>query len=229
MKITTAGIIRASGLAAIAAGILFIVIQPIHPADVLESVTTGRRWLFVHVLAVFMSLFGMAGVTGIYLRQADKAGWLGVAGYLPFVLFWAITLVFQFNEAFIIPALATVAPQFVESHLGIVTSTPATVDLGAIPTIYLVNGLMYALGGLILGIATFRAGVLPRWGGALLAAGAVAPFVLTMLPHPFDRTFAIPTGVALAWLGYAVWAQRGEATVHTESTAANRLSPTTAK
>lgn len=228
MKITTAGIMRASGLAAMAAGILFILIQPIHPADVIESVTTDR-WLLVHILAVFMSLFGMAGVTGLYLRQADKAGWLGLAGYLPFVLFWAITLVFQFNEAFVVSALATVSPQFVESHLGIVTNAPATVDLGAIPGIYLANGLMYALGGLLFGIATFRAGVLPKWGGALLAAGAIAPFVLTMLPHPFDRTFAIPTGVALAWLGYALFAQRAKATIPATAAAPNRLSPTTAK
>lgn len=34
-------LLRWSGLAALAAGVIFAAIQPIHPADVLASVTTG--------------------------------------------------------------------------------------------------------------------------------------------------------------------------------------------
>jgi hypothetical protein len=229
MNITTANLVRWSGLAAMGAGILFIAIQPVHPPDVLESVTT-TRWLAVHIVAVLMSLFGMLGVTGLYARQANKAGWLGLVGYLLFALFWAITLIFQFNEAFLIPAIASVSAPFVEGHLGIVTSTPSAVDLGAIPVIYMVNGLLYALGGLLFGIATFRAGVLPRWGGALLAAGAVAPFVLAMLPHPLDRSFAVPMGLALAWLGYALVTERmGMAASNASVIKTAQLNPSAAK
>jgi len=28
--------------------------------------------------------------------------------------------------------------------------------------------------------------------------------------HPFDRLFAVPVGLALAWLGYALWSERRE-------------------
>jgi hypothetical protein len=66
------------------------------------------------------------------------------------------------------------------------------------------------LGGLLFGIATLRAGILPRWAAGLLAVGAVAPVVLAQLPHPLDRTFAVPVGIALAWLGYALWSERRE-------------------
>ena len=41
MKITSANLIRWAGLAAMGAGIIFAVIQPIHPPDVLASVTTS--------------------------------------------------------------------------------------------------------------------------------------------------------------------------------------------
>ena len=65
------------------------------------------------------------------------------------------------------------------------------------------------LGGLLFGIATLRAGVLPRWAGGLLAIGVVLPLVASSLvPHPFDRIFAVPVGLALAWLGYALWAEQ---------------------
>ena len=95
MKPTAANLIRWSGLAAMAAGILFVVIQPLHPADVLASVTTGR-WAFVHYLGVAMCFFGLLGVTGLYARQVERVGWLGFVGYLLLSLFYALTLAFQF-------------------------------------------------------------------------------------------------------------------------------------
>jgi hypothetical protein len=41
MKITASNVIRWAGLAAVAAGIIFSGIQPIHPPDVLVSVSTN--------------------------------------------------------------------------------------------------------------------------------------------------------------------------------------------
>lgn len=210
MQVTAANIIRWSGLAALGAGSLFIAVQAIHPLDVLSSVTT-TRWAMVHYLSIVMDFLGLLGVAGLYARQVEKAGWLGLAGYLLFSIFWAVTLAFHFAEAFFSPVLATAAPAFVESFLGIVSSTPAEMNLGPLPTIYLANGLCYLLGGLLLGIATFRAGILPRWAAGLLAFGIVLPILgSSLVPHPFDRIFALPVGFALAWLGYALWAERRE-------------------
>ena len=41
MKITASRLIRWAGLSAMVAGIIFVVIQPIHPPDILSSVTTS--------------------------------------------------------------------------------------------------------------------------------------------------------------------------------------------
>jgi len=85
-------------------------------------------------------------------------------------------------------------------------------NIGTLPVLYIFVGVLYTLGGLLFGSATFRAGILPRWAAGLLAVGAVAPSVFAPLPHPLDRALAVPMGVALVWLGYALWSdQRGHA------------------
>ena len=68
---------------------------------------------------------------------------------------------------------------------------------------------MYLLGGVLLGIPTFRAGILPRRAGAALVVATLAPVVLwLLLPHEFIRLAAVPMGAALVWLGYALWSER---------------------
>jgi hypothetical protein len=214
MKITAANLIRWAGLAAMGAGISFVVIQALHPLDVLESVTTPR-WAIVHYLGVVMGLLGLFGMIGIYARQVEEAGWLGLAGYLLFSIFFVITTAFQFVEAFVSPLLASEAPQVVEGLLGIASGRATGMDLGPLSTVYALNGFAgYMLGGVLLGIATLRARVLPRGAGILLAAAAVLPlastlpFVSALFPHPLDRIFAVPMAMAWAWLGYALWSER---------------------
>ena len=231
MKITASNLIRWAGLAPMGAGILYIAIQPIHPLDVFSSVTTAQ-WAITHYLSIVMDILGMLGIAGIYARQVEKSGWLGLSGYLLFSLFWALSMAFHFIEAFIEPVVANVAPKFVEGLLGMVTSVPSEVNLGALPAVYMLAGIAgYVLGGLLFGIATFRSGILPRWAGGLLALGAVLPPLLSsVVHHPFDRLFAVPVGLALIWLGYALWSERREhASQPVSGKGSPQLSPTAAE
>ena len=207
MKITATKLIRWAGLPAMAAGIIFIAIQPIHPPDILSSVTTST-WAIVETLKFTMALLGLLGILGIYARQVEESGWLGLTGYLMFSIFYVLTVAFSFIEAFILPLLAAEAPKYVTNILGLASGAFGE-NLGAVGGLYMLAGIMFMLGGLVLGIATFRAGVLPRWAGALLAFGAVSPPVLQMvIPHPQDRLLAVPIGLALVWLGYALLSER---------------------
>jgi hypothetical protein len=118
-----------------------------------------------------------------------------------------------FAEAFILPPLASEAPTFVDGLLGTIAAGRASeADLGALPTLYNLGvGIPYMLGGLLFGIATFRTGVLPRWAGGLLAvSGPLAMIMVALLPHQLERFAALPMGLAVAWLGYALWAERRE-------------------
>jgi hypothetical protein len=116
---------------------------------------------------------------------------------------------FVFAEVLILPVLAAAAPQFVDSYLGIVNGSPGEMNIGALVPAYALVGILYMLGGLVFGIATFRARVLPRWPAALLAAVAVLTPTAALLPHATQRLAAgIPMGIAIAWLGYALWSEQ---------------------
>jgi len=209
MKITASSLIRWAGLAALVAGIIFAGIQPIHPPDVLSSVTTSA-WAIITTLKTVMCLLFLIGITGLYARQVERAGWLGLAGFLLLTLSWWLQTAFVFAEAYILPPLATTAPMFVDGTLGTLAAGRASeVNLGALPALYNLGvGIPYMLGGLLFGIATLRAGILPRWPAGLLAVAAVLTPAAALLPHAIQRLAAIPVGIALAWLGYALWSER---------------------
>lgn len=205
--INATALIRWSGLAAVAAGLTFAAIQPIHPPDYLASVTTGTWATFMYV-KLAMCLAFLVGITGLYGRQADRAGWLGIVGFALLIVTWFVQSAFIFAEGFILPVVAGVAPQYVESFLTIANGTQPTMDIGPAAAIYGVAGLCYMAGGLFFGIATVRAGVLPKWAGLLLAVAAVLTPAAALLPHELQRLAGIPVGIAIAWLGYGLWSER---------------------
>jgi hypothetical protein len=209
MKITTSNLIRWTGLSAIVAGIIFAGIQPIHPPDVLSSVTTSA-WAIITPLKTAMCLLFLLSITGLYARQVKEAGWPGLVGFLLLSLSWALQTAFVFAETFIVPLLATTAPKFVDGFLGIATGHASEVNLGALPALYTLVGITYVLGGLLFGIATLRADILPRWAAGLLAVASALTPAAALFPHQIQRFAAVPVALALAWLGYALWSERRE-------------------
>jgi hypothetical protein len=207
MKITNSSLIRSTGLSAMVAGILFIIVQLLHPPTVLSSVTTSI-WALVHYLTFAMCILAQLGLTGLYARQAEKAGWLGLVGYLLFSLLWVVTAAEVFAEAFILPFLATEAPNYVTGLLGMVEGTASEVNLGFLPLVWTLSGLFYMLGSLLFGIATLRAGIFPRWAAITLVIAAPVGIVVSLLPHQFERMAAFPVGIGLAWLGYALLSEK---------------------
>jgi hypothetical protein len=210
MKTTTSNLIRWSGLSAMAAGIIFAGIQPFHPADVISSVNTSA-WAIVTSLKTVMSIFGLFAIAGLYARQMEETGWLGLAGYLSLTIFYAVQMCYSFAEPLILPLLTTEAPKFVTSVLQMASSSPTEMNLGAFATIFSLIGFLYLLGNLLFGIAIFRARILSRWAAGLLAlSGPLAIIMVAVLPHQFARMAAVPMGLALAWLGYSLLSERRE-------------------
>ncbi len=206
MTTTREDLLRLAGAAALVAGTCYVLVGLFHPANVVDAVTT-TRWQVVHVLACAMAFFGVLGLAGLYARQAARVGWVGFAGYVLLSLWMVLIMGFSFVEAFVLPHVATAVPAFAAAWMAMFTGDASTFDLGALPTIWTLSAPIYILGGLLFGIATFRAGILPRSAGALLAVGTLVAPVAALVPNASQPKFAVPVGLALAWMGYALWSE----------------------
>lgn len=213
MTVTPTTLFRATGVAAALAGLIFIGVQIGSPHIDGTNITTTDV-VVRDTLKVFMAAFALAGITGMYLRQVNKAGALGLVGYAVFAVGYLSLLGTEFVAAFVLPSIAHSAPAYVSNAIATATNGTVTGDVGLIKTAILINGLTYVAGGFIFGIALFRARVLARWASVLLAVGSLATIATGMVPQ-YERLFAFPTGVALVGLGWSLWrTQRSPAARH---------------
>jgi hypothetical protein len=152
-----------------------------------------------------MAVLALIGITGMFLHQRPRMGLLGLAGYLLLALGYLALFAIECIVGYVLPALAGRDPGYVQDVLDEAVGGPASGHIGHLHELFLLSGAGYALGGLLFGIALFRAGGLARWAAALLAIGTTSALALSVLPESFNRPFAVPTGVALIGLGLSLW------------------------
>ena len=172
--------IRRSGHLAIAAGSYMVLAPFVHP----ES-PQSAAWVPVHLLGFAALAAIQLALVGIFARQLQRAGPLGVAGFLAAFFGTAMMLLEGREHLF--------SHDFGEG-------TPAGLwQLVA-------TALVFSIGYVLLGIAVARAGVLPRGAGVLLAIGG--PIVAFSPPIGILAVLIVGHalfGLGLVWSGYALW------------------------
>jgi hypothetical protein len=204
MTITPTALTRSAGVAAILAGLTFIGVQIGHPHLDVTSVGTVEWTVRNTAKAVFAAL-GLAGITGMYLRQVRQMGVLGLLGLLLLSSGYVLILGTSLIAGYVLPSLADTDPAYVDAVLATAAGGMPSSDIGALHPALLVEGFAYLAGGLLFGIALFRARVLARWAAVLLAVGAVLSVALPVLSDSAYRLLAYPHAVALVGLGYSLW------------------------
>ncbi|HEX2097736.1 MAG TPA: hypothetical protein VHF46_01590 [Rubrobacteraceae bacterium] len=186
-------LIRWGGLAAMLAGVLLVVaalldlaVDPDEPVSVMVTRGVYAFQSAVNLLAVVLLLIGLVG---LYARQSEAAGLLGLVGFLVAFLGTALATGFHWATLFIVPSVAVVAPGFVNE--------------GPPPGFFLMF-ITFAVGWLLFGVATLRAHVYPRAAAILLIGGVV----FSLLPLP---SVDIVLAVAVAWMGYVLFMERDAA------------------
>ena len=204
MTVTPTSLTRAAGISAAVAGLLFIAVQIKHPPMNVSSVTT-TEWVVRQTAKTVMAAAALAGITGMYLRQVRQMGILGLVGYLVFGAGYLVMLGIEFTGAYVLPSLAHSAPGYVNNVLAAGIGNTVHGDIGLMQTAFALSGVGYLAGGVLFGLALFRARILARWASGLLVLGTLATLALHVLPHSFDRPFAVPVGIALIGLGISLW------------------------
>jgi hypothetical protein len=209
MTITHANLTRAAAVAAAVAGAIFIGVQINHPPAE-DFVTDTNEWVIRCTAKLVMAALALAGISGIYLRQVRQMRVLGLVGYVVFAAGYLLLFATQAMAVFVLPGLTDRAPRFVTDVVVAAEGGSPDGDIGNLQLLFNLTGAGYLLGGLIFGIALFRAGVLARWAAALLAVSTVGTAALAVLPEAFNRPMAVPEGVALIGLGLSLWRVEGQ-------------------
>jgi hypothetical protein len=228
MTITTTTLTRGAGLAAVAGGLLFIAVQINHPL-LNAPFTTTTEYAVRETAKILMAVFSLIGITGIYLRQVRQIGVLGLIGYIVLSVGYLALLSVQVVGVFVLPSLAVSQPGYVNDVLAVAHSAAPVGDIGSLQILFKVL-FAYIVGGVLFGIALFRAGILARWAAVLMSVGAVATIATFQLPELTQRLFAIPAAVALIGLGYSLWReQRTQPSQPLAGTDSARLDPAGAR
>jgi hypothetical protein len=220
MNLTSNRLTATAGLCAAAAGAIFVGVQVNHPpADVAHLVTTE---LAIRESAkVLMCVLALIGFTGMFLRHRSRFGVLGLAGFALLTVGFLSLFAVECIVGYVLPTVAHSNPGYVQDVLDAAVGGRPKGDIGHMQELFLASGIGYPLGGLLFGLALFRAGVLSRWASLLLAYGTTSALALAVLPESFNRPFAVPTGIALIGLGVSLWRdqRRQSATVDAPATA----------
>ena len=150
------------------------------------------------LLRIIGDILIVVGLPGMYSRQAQRTGLLGLIGFL-FTLVYILTqgVVIDTVEAFILPFLASAAPFLLKG------SPPQGLVI-----FVLVGGLLGVVGSVSLGVTMLRATVLTRWVGLPLVVGVVLSLAAPFLPPVVGTTGTVLFLLGLAWLGFGVWSSR---------------------
>jgi hypothetical protein len=211
MTVTPSFLIRAAGAAAAAAGVLFIGVQIGHPELDATSITTTDVYVRDQ-LKVLMAVLGLVGISGMYLSQVRRNGVLGLVGYVLLAAGYLLIMCGVFVAAYVLPEVAESAPGYVSDLIAVDTGRGSVEgDIGAMQTVIQLRGIAYLAGGLLFGIALYRAHVLARWAAALLAVGGLVSVVLSLMPDAFYRLLAFPNGIAMIGLGISLWRSQRQA------------------
>ena len=205
MTITPTTLTRGAAVAAVGSGLLFIGVQLGHPH--FDATTVATTEVVVRdALKMLMAVLGLVGVTGLYVSQVRRNGVLGLVGFLVLGGCYLLMAGMTYMATFVLPQLATTDPAFVDDVITQIKGGTPDGDIGPLALVLDVQSICFLAGGLIFGIALFRARVLARWATVLLAVGGVITILLSVMPDAFYRLLAFPNGIAMIGLGSSLWA-----------------------
>jgi hypothetical protein len=150
---------------------------------------------FIHMFDTPMFVFLLVGAVGLYLRQREVFGLIGKAGFY--------LTAFGFSLGIVGGAMIIV--------IGLTVGEKATMGVPDMIA-HMLSHVFYALGSILLGIATLRAGILPKAAAILMAIGPV--WLFAMFGVGLNQSFllllppVIATALGWMWLGYALISEK---------------------
>lgn len=208
-------LVRWSGLATIVGAIVlavsFSVPYLLSPqGDIPFSVEAANPIYQVNTLFVLVGfILVFFGLLGLYARQAEKAGIVGVVVFALVTVFTMMLISLAWLMAFVVPSLAEAVPAYLDAE-----------PTGRLGIGFMLGWLGAPVSWLLLGGLTLYTRVLPRWitltfiGGVFvnLVLGFVLPENVSSLLWIINEVIA---AASIGILGYGLWSQHEMTTTTT--------------
>ncbi|TFV83382.1 hypothetical protein [Blastococcus sp. CT_GayMR16] len=198
--------IRWSGYGLVASGLLTLPVAW-HP-DVFDigfaEAARGSFWGAGHAAGLLVAVLSLLALAAWAALHGPRMGRLGAVGAVLTVVGLVVTAALATVESLAFPVLAEEDPALLEIDGPLLGSVAFRAVAGL--------ALLWFIGLACVGVATERAGVLPRGAGWLLAIGAVSfaafegPFVPVL-----GQASVVGFAVAQAWFGLALVSARTSA------------------
>jgi hypothetical protein len=211
---SSSSLIRLGGLAALVGFVLMDILEVVYqfafPDTVAKSVTgASNTWFVVNLLYTIALLICLLGLVGLYARQAEQTGVLGLIAFLMTFFGLALLLAWEWVDAFVVPLLAHAAPSLLDQTDQRLTK--------ALITAQLIQALLLFVGLLLFSVVSLRAAVLPRGAAALILVGGLSLILSLLLTGLLGvknpvvdlllGLLGLLGGLGLPWMGYAVWSR----------------------
>jgi len=173
---------------------------PGHQLDHMNS----PMWVPAHSLILVSFCLILLGLVGLYARQSHRAGELVLVGFVLAVLSVTVSVTTMVFEVFVVPVLAA-NPSYQQLAM-----SEGPLLGGPLGALRFLGTTSFVVAFFLLGIATIRAGVLPRSSGlSLVAVAALVLVLIVPVPGILIGVGLALTSVALLWPGWALFAGRG--------------------
>lgn len=203
---TTQKLIRWSAIAWLLSALTGIISIVLTPSDFVDNAMLSSRWVPTHAVLTASYMLFVFGLIGVYVIQAEKAGRLGSVGFV-LTFFGALILTAQvIASTWILPVVAVQANAPKTAFEMFDLAGPLAAFSSVVFAAYLPAGL----GLILLGIATLRAGVLPRWAGLLLIIGTVLDLAV-LIGAPGElvvKAGDVAIDAAKIWIVCALWSYK---------------------
>jgi hypothetical protein len=178
---------------------------------------TTTSYLVSHLVAsiggTILFIFGVFALA-VYLTNG-RAGSMGLVAMLIVVVGSALQLTVFGASAFAVPAIG-------DAYLAGYRDV-AEVDFGSATTAILgLSSLLFLVGNVLLGVAVWRSGTLPRWAGVIYAAGFPLLALLGFIIGAAQSLGTLLIVVGGGWIAWSIW-RKAAAEIVGSSSAAPRV------
>lgn len=155
-----------SGMALLVYWYTFAIFLPYGEiSTTLSILVRNRNWAWINSIGILGASSGLLGQAGIYVIQMEKATWVAAIGYYLATLGTTLLIGTMLWETILWPILVRHDEHLLDFQGSIYTSR-------VFLPFFIIAGLIYSLGLILVGIGIIQAEILPRTAGYLLAVGA---------------------------------------------------------